>query len=145
KTTNSIKPSQNAAPSNGFSMQIQSNKSKNKKLEKRNLSLFASEPNKKRRITDDDINQPTIELVTGFEDNQIQSLNPKERSDLPITIPALKNADWLERSQALVSASDKVKTTSVKKLDNSVKTTSAKTLDNSIVSLKQQALDEILK
>ncbi|CAG8845320.1 21550_t:CDS:2, partial [Racocetra persica] len=131
KPTNSIKPTQDAAP----------------------------KPNKKRRITDDDPNQPTIELVTGFEDNQIQSLNPKERSDLPITIPALKNADWLERSQALAAArskeSDKskttnVKTTSVKTLDNSVKTTSVKTtsvkiLDNSVGSLKQQALDEILK
>ncbi|CAG8455951.1 15026_t:CDS:2 [Dentiscutata heterogama] len=126
----------------------------------------SSEPYKKRRITDNNINEPTIELVTGFEDNQIQSLNPKERTDQPIIIPAMKNANWLERSQALAAArskeSAKVKTTNVKTLDNSaqslkqqdlaenkesdkVKTTSVKTSDNSEQYLKQQALAEILK
>ncbi|CAG8789146.1 6837_t:CDS:2, partial [Gigaspora rosea] len=125
KTTKSTKSSQEVVPSSGFSMQIQSNKTKNKKLEKRNLSLFASEPSKKRRITDNDINEPTIELVTGFEDNQIQSLNPKGRTDQPIIIPTLKNPDWIERSQALAAGRSK----------NSDK----------VQSLKQQAIAEILK
>ncbi|CAG8776586.1 23931_t:CDS:2 [Dentiscutata erythropus] len=41
----------------------------------------SSEPYKKRRITDNDINEPTIELVTGLEDNQIQRLTSVKTSD----------------------------------------------------------------
>ncbi|CAG8657381.1 5329_t:CDS:2 [Acaulospora morrowiae] len=91
--------SQDASSGRGFSMTLQ--KSKTKKVERRNLDVFPSETYKKRRITEDP-DQPAIELITCIEDNQLQSLNPK-KDDKDLVIPTLKN-DWMERNRTLASA-----------------------------------------
>ncbi|RHZ81209.1 hypothetical protein Glove_123g204 [Diversispora epigaea] len=100
----------------GFSMTLQKKSSKNNKTtknsEKRIFDNFEPEKFKKRRITDatydnednyDDLDQSSkIELVTGFEDNKIQSLyNNKKGVNEQLIIPALKNVDWVERNKSL--------------------------------------------